>query len=100
MKAQVRVVEEDNTIRSLSEEKISFGDPHCIAFDYHKMQTIINGSKNTLQEKYCKAYYLVQLFKYEDAFFLFSRVAKEAFENKNYVLYYMSQINCISPQNY
>lgn len=96
MKAQVRVVEEDNTIRSLSEEKISFGDPHCIAFDYHKMQTIINGSKNTLQEKYCKAYYLVQLFKYEDAFFLFSRVAKEAFENKNYVLYYMSQINCIS----
>ena len=41
LKAQVRMVEEDKTIRSLSEEKISFGDPHCIAFDYHKMQTII-----------------------------------------------------------
>lgn len=29
-------------------------------------------------------------------FFLFSHVAKEAFKNKDYILYYLSQINCIS----
>lgn len=71
LKARVLVVKEDKTIHPLSAEKISFGDPHCIAFDYNKMQTIINGSTNTLQERYCKAYYLVRLFKYEEAFFSF-----------------------------
>lgn len=72
----------------------SFADPICISFDYCKMHDISQKETTDKYESYRKAYYLARLLRYEEAYYLFLDVAKKAFREKDYLLYYLAQINC------
>ncbi len=50
----------------------------------------------TLERNYKKAFYLSRLRRYDEAFFHFSEVAKQAFKESNYLMYYFAESNCIS----
>ena len=49
----------------------------------------------SLEKNYKKAFYLSRLRQYNQAFSLFSEVAKQAFMKSNYLLYYFAESNCI-----
>lgn len=72
----------------------SFADPICISFDYCKMHDVSQRKTVDKYEAYKKAYYLARLMRYEEAYYMFLDVAKKAFKEKDYLLYYLAQINC------
>ena len=45
------------------------------------------------KRNYKKAFYLSRLRRYEEAFFHFSEVAKQAFKESNYLMYYFAESN-------
>lgn len=75
------------------ENSVPLADPYCIMFDYQAMLDYTKQDYSSLKDKYLKAFYLARLYKYEQAFFLFTDIAKEAFKKSEYLLYYMSEIN-------
>jgi hypothetical protein len=50
----------------------------------------------SLDKNYKKAFYLSRLRRYDEAFFHFSEIAKQAFKDSDYLLYYFAESNCIS----
>lgn len=53
-------------------------------------------SFKSLDKNYKKAFYLSRLRRYDEAFFHFSEIAKQAFKDSDYLLYYFAESNCIS----
>lgn len=49
-----------------------------------------------IESNYKKAFYLFRIRKYDEAFFLFSEIANEAFKSGKYILYYFAEVNRIS----
>ena len=76
-------------------EDVPFADMKCIMFDYASMQKFSEKEFSNIKKKYKKAFYLFQLKRYEDALSLFDEVAKQAFIDKNYLLYYLAKTNWI-----
>lgn len=72
----------------------TFADPYCISFDYCKMNILSQKRTTDKYETYKKAYYLARLMRYDEAYFMFLDVANKAFKGKDYLLYYLAQINC------
>lgn len=75
------------------EKTIVFADEMCINFDYNGMVEYVNQQSNNLWDTYRKAYYLAKLNRHRESYDLFTRVAKQSYKEKNYLLYYLSQTN-------
>lgn len=77
----------------LPSSNVSFGDSYCILFDYSAMQKYVNKKYKSLTLNFRKAFYLAKLYKYQEAYDLFSEIAIQAFKSKEYWIFYLSQIN-------
>ena len=95
-KARITEVEESNKHRQFIAGEVPFADRSCILFDYKRMHVFSEKTYNSLESNFRKAFYLSRLRRYDDAFFHFSEVAKQAFKDQNYLLYYFAESNCIS----
>lgn len=95
-KARITEVEDDHNHRQFITGEIPFADKKCVLFDYTGMRIFSEKTYKSLDYNYKKAFYLSRLKRYDEAFFHFSEVAKQAFKSKNYLLYYLSESNCIS----
>lgn len=97
IKARIQYISlEDKKIVILQNTQTSFANANCLHFNYESMREFINIENNTIQNKYMKAFYLYKLNKYNEALEIFTSVAKEAYLDKNYLLYYLCEINNIS----
>lgn len=72
----------------------TFADPLCITFNYCSMEEYCNKQSADRNEFYRQAYYLAKLMRYDEAHSLFLNVAQTAFKEKDYLLYYLAQVNC------
>ena len=95
-KARVLEVEDNHKHRQFITDGVPFADRNCILFDYTHMHTFSEKTYKSIESNYRKAFYLSRLRRYDEAFFLFSEVAKQAFKAENYLLYYLAESNCIS----
>ena len=95
-KARIYQIIEKHEWYNFIDDAMNLGDKNCIEFDYLAMKDYIAKEYKDLNKKYRKAYYLARLDEFDQAFFLFSQIAIEAFKQKNYLLYYFAEANCIS----
>ena len=97
IKAGIVYISLEKTTIQLSENlQSNFSNTNCLNFNYAKMREYININKNSLQNNYMKAFYLYKLNKYNEALELFASVAKKAYLSKNYLLYYLCEVNKIT----
>ncbi len=94
-KARILEVEDGHKYRHFI-ENAPFADRNCIQFDYTSMCEFCAKKYSSIEKNYKKAFYLSRLKRYDEAFFLFSDVAKQAFKDNNYLFYYLAESNCIS----
>ena len=94
-KARIRWVKDDHKSRQFVEGEVPFADRQCILFDYMSMHTFSAKTYKSLENNYKKAFYLSRLDRYDEAFYLFSEVAKQAFKRGDYLMYYLAESNCI-----
>ena len=97
-KARILEVEENFKNRPFIKDA-PFADINCIQFDFTLMREFSAKKYTSIEKNYKKAFYLSRLKRYDEAFFLFSEVAKQAFKDNNYLLYYFAESNCISLRN-
>lgn len=95
-KARIFEICHDHKYKAFIKSDIVLGDKSCILFDYSAMQSFCNKDYNTLEDNYTKAFYLSRFSNYKESFYIFSDIAKKAFDQKNYLLYYFAEANCIS----
>lgn len=95
-KAQIYDIRWDNKIKCFAKRRM-FADPICLHFDFATMRKIsFQSAIGTKKEQYFQAFYLSRLKKYDQSYFLFAEIAREAFKSKDYLLYYLCEINCIN----
>src|SRR5690625_4680344 len=63
-----------------------------VYLDYGAMENYIKEDYNTLTQDFKKAYFMFKLGDFKNAFTLYSELAQEYFNNKDYLMYYFSQI--------
>ena len=97
LKARITHIREEHTYTQIK-GSCTLGDLLCTSFDYCGMHAFCKRKRHNVQELYQQAYYLAKMMRYEEAFFLFLKVAQEAFKRKDYCTYYLAQINCNSLQ--
>ncbi len=73
-----------------------FADSLCLAFNYKEMYSFTKKQYRDKQNNYRKAFYLSRIQKFDEAFFLFSQIANEAFKSGEYILYYFAEVNRIN----
>lgn len=95
-KARILEVEDGHKYRRFVAGEVPFADNNCILFDYSAMHAFSEKSYKSLDKNYKKAFYLSRLRRYDEAFFHFSEIAKQAFKDSDYLLYYFAESNCIS----
>ncbi|HFL2413386.1 TPA: SIR2 family protein [Clostridioides difficile] len=76
----------------ISYEKEEYENYYC-KFEYNNMLNKMHNVNKTTEEDYKKAFYLYKLNNLRDAYTLYSNIAIESFKCKNYLLYYLSQVN-------
>ncbi len=96
-KARVTRVQDGN--RTFIAGDMPFADKNCILLDYKSMHDFSAKNYKFLKDNYKKAFYLSQLKRYKESFFLFFEVAKQAFKEEDYLLYYLAKSNCITLHN-
>lgn len=74
---------------------VPFADNACIAFDFSAMRSFVSRKYKKTTYNYKKAYYLYRMNRFDEALFLFSDVARNAYKEKDYLLYYFAKSNCI-----
>ena len=95
-KARILEVEDGHKYRRFVAGEVPFADKNCILFDYSAMHAFSEKTYKSLDKNYKKAFYLSRLRRYDEAFFHFSEIAKQAFKDSDYLLYYFAESNCIS----
>lgn len=95
-KARILDVEEGHRYRRFVAGEAPFADKNCILFDYSAMHAFSEKKYKSRDKNYKKAFYLSRLRRYDEAFFHFSEIAKQAFKDSDYLLYYFAESNCIS----
>ena len=95
-KARMLEVEDGHKYRRFVAGEVPFADKNCILFDYSAMHVFSEKTYKSLDKNYKKAFYLSRLRRYDEAFFHFSEIAKQAFKDSDYLLYYFAESNCIS----
>lgn len=94
-KARIVRVQDEHKYRRFIFDDVPFADANCILFAYTEMQAFSSKKYSSLENNYKKAFYLSRLLRYDEAFFLLSEVAKQAFKDRNYLLYYLAESNCL-----
>lgn len=95
-KAQIYYIRWENKIEYFAKNRV-FADTICLNFDFATMRKIsFAGTVGTRKEQYCKAFYLSRLKEYDKSYFLFAKIAREAFKSQDFLLYYLCEINCIN----
>lgn len=94
--AGILEVEDGHKYRRFVAGEVPFADKNCILFDYSAMHAFSEKTYKSLDKNYKKAFYLSRLRRYDEAFFHFSEIAKQAFKDSDYLLYYFAESNCIS----
>lgn len=97
LKARITHIREEKTYTQIK-GMCTLGDLFCTSFDYCGMHSFCKRKRHNVHELYKQAYYLAKMMKYDEAYFLFLKVAREAFKSKDYCMYYFAQINCNSLQ--
>lgn len=64
-----------------------------LSLDYKLMEDFANGDYESSVDNYIKAYFLFKLGRFKDSYYLYTTVAQKYFEDKNYMLYFLSQSN-------
>ena len=84
MKAQIRVIGAGHRWYNFIDgtASIPFADPLCLAFNYKEMCLFAKKSYKDMKSNYIKAFYLSRIQKFDEAFFLFTQIANEAFKSK------------------
>lgn len=82
-----------DTYTRLNGINYNFADDMCLRFDYVGMHQYTKKVYISPYKNYKKAFYLAKLTKYPEAYELFHQVATKAFAEKNYLLYYLAQVN-------
>ena len=95
IKARITTLQDSSGIIYLTTEKVPLADKNCILFDYSSMDVFSKKEYKSPYKKYKKAFYLSRLKRYDESFFLFSEVAKQAFIEGDYLTYYFAESNCI-----
>lgn len=98
LKARITHIREEKACKEIK-GTCTLGDTLCISFDYCSMASFCQRKQLGIHELYRKAYYLAKMMRYEEAHSLFLKIARDAFKNKDYQLYYLAQINCNSLQS-
>ena len=62
-------------------------------FNYLNMNEFVIRSNTDINNNYKKAFYLCKLKRFEDSYDLYSEICIKTFESKNYLMYYLSQVN-------
>lgn len=96
-KARIKGIN-DKTGKTLkySTDVLPLADENCILFNYTFMNTFVKKEYKSVSDRYKKAYYLSRLKRYDEAFLLFDKIAKESYKSKDYLMYYLAESNCIS----
>lgn len=71
-------------------------DIRCIDFDYAWMESYCKQVYTDIGARSKKAFYLTRLCKYEEAFEEFVSIAKDAFNKKDFVHFYIAEVNGIA----
>ena len=95
-KARIFEINDNQNQVRLFKKEVPFADINCILFNYKAMYDYAEKAYDSIENNYKKAYYLAKLKRYDEAFFLFSQVATDAFNQKDYLKYYLSESNCVS----
>lgn len=98
LKSQIRAVERKNKLSDTFREDVfaPFADPICLSFNYKEMFLFAKKKYKDMQSNYKKAFYLSRIYKYDEAFFLFTQTANEAFKSREYILYFFAETNRIN----
>lgn len=98
LKAQIRMVGVNHRWHDFIDgtASTSFADSFCLAFNYKEMCSFAKKSYKDMQSNYRKAFYLARIQKFDKAFFLFTQIANEAFKSKEYILYYLAEVNRVN----
>ena len=95
-KARISVIVDENQRIPIAYDNDSFADENCILLNYNAMSSFAAKDYKTNEYNYLKAFYLSRLNLYDEAFYMFSKVAKKAFKEGDYLTYYLAEANCIS----
>lgn len=97
-KAQIRVIGVKHKWHDFigNAASIPFSDSLCLTFNYKEMYAFAKKKYRDMQSNYRKAFYLSRLQKFDEAFFLFTQIANEAFKSGEYILYYFAEVNRIN----
>lgn len=92
-KAGIAVVkiDEDNIV--LNDILYHFADEFCLSLDYLKMRKFAEKNHTSFWGNYKKAFYLARLKKYKEAYDLLMVISKKSYERKEFLHYYLAQIN-------
>ena len=95
IKARVFFIENNKISINLYSDTFSFADKNCILFNYETIYEYTQKNYSSLSENFKKAFYFSRLYQYDESFSLFKNIAKESFKQKNYLIYYLAEANCI-----
>lgn len=93
-KAGIYSIYDTKSVHIINHTDNSFADVHCLLFDYKWMNSYVKKEYKAAESRYKQAYYLYKLGRYEDALSLFIDVARTAFNDKDYLLFYFAKANC------
>ena len=95
-KARINEIDAENKRYFFDDKEIQFADPNCIVFNYGNMFAFASKEYSTIRNNYKKGFYLARLKQYDKAFYLFDQIANQAFKSKDYLLFYLAEVNCIN----
>lgn len=95
-KARIQSIYHNHKTYDFITDKLPLADENCILFDYNAMNSFAKKVYKSPDKSFKKAFYLSRLKRYDEAFLLFDRIAKDSYKNKDYLMYYLAESNCIS----
>ncbi|MBE5977864.1 MAG: hypothetical protein E7249_01855 [Paenibacillaceae bacterium] len=95
-KAQIDKVDIEHKRHFFANKEVYFADPNCIGFNYENMFAFASKKYTTIRDNYKKGFYLARLKQYDKAFYMFAQIANQAFKSKDYLFYYLAEVNCIN----
>jgi hypothetical protein len=71
----------------------SFKNKPYFSLDYQYMELFVNEKYDNLTENYMRAFYLFKLGQFKESYDTYTEIAQACFKEKDYLLYYFSQVN-------
>lgn len=70
-----------------------FKNGNSFSLDYQFMETYARKNYNNLEEEYIRAYFLFKIGNFKESYDIYTEISQKCFEEKNYLMYYFSQVN-------